>query len=206
MLLFPKIDLPPIGRRSRAHTTVSPCQDIIKRGFDIVVAIAGLLLLSPLTLLISLAIKSASPGPIVCRHKRYDVYNETFELFEFRTTLAREGEKRFTFARRFGQLLRRSGMDKIPQLVNVVRGEMSIVGPHPFATAPGMAFHLPELHKVKAGLVSWAQVMDDLGETANSASGLDRRIECDRYYLENRSFSFDVKILLLTLLSQRTYL
>jgi hypothetical protein len=98
MLLFLKIDLPPIGRRSRAHSTVSPCQDIIKRGFDIVVAIAGLLLLSPLTLLISLAIKSASPGPIVCRHKRYGVYNETFELFEFRTTLAREGEESFTLA------------------------------------------------------------------------------------------------------------
>jgi lipopolysaccharide/colanic/teichoic acid biosynthesis glycosyltransferase len=79
---------------------VSPCQDIIKRGFDIVVAIGGLLLLSPLTLLISLAIKSASPGPIVCQHKRYGVYNETFELFEFRTTLAREAEESVTFARR----------------------------------------------------------------------------------------------------------
>jgi lipopolysaccharide/colanic/teichoic acid biosynthesis glycosyltransferase len=206
MLLFLKIDLPPIGRRSRAHSTVSPCQDIIKRGFDIVVAMAGLLLLSPLTLLISLAIKSASPGPIVCRHKRYGVYNKTFELFEFRTTLAREVEESFTFAKRFGQLLRRSGMDKIPQLVNVLRGEMSIVGPHPFATAPGMALHPPELHKVKPGLVSLAQVMDDLGETANSADGLDRRIEYDRYYLENCSFSFDMRILLLTLLSQRTYL
>jgi len=97
-------------------------------------------------------------------------------------------------------------MDKIPQLVNVLRGEMSIVGPHPFATAPGMVFHLPELHKVKPGLVSWAQVSDDLGETAYSANGLDRRIEYDRYYLENRSFSFDMRILFLTLLSRRTYL
>jgi lipopolysaccharide/colanic/teichoic acid biosynthesis glycosyltransferase len=180
MLLFPKIDLPPIGRRSRAHSTASPCQDIIKRDFDIVVAIAGLLLLSPLTFLISLAIKSASPGPIVCRHKRYDVYNEAFELFEFRTTLAREGEERSTFARRFGQLLRRSGIDKIPQLVNVLRGEMSIVGPHPFAIAPGMAFHLPELHKVKPGLVSLAQVIDDLGETANSAKAPRQCRECGR--------------------------
>jgi len=206
MLLFPKIDLPPISRRSSASITMSPCQDIMKRGFDIVVAIAGLLLLSPLTLLISLALKNTSPGPIVCRHKRYGVNNDTFELFEFRTTLARQEEETFTFATRFGQLLRRSGIDKIPQLVNVLRGEMSIVGPHPFATAPGMVFHLPELHKVKPGLVSWAQVIDDLGETAYSANGLDRRIEYDRYYLENRSFSFDMRILFLTLLSQRTYL
>ena len=174
MLLFPKIDLPPIRRRSSASITMSPCQDIIKRGFDIVVAIAGLLLLSPLTLLISLAIKRASLGPIVCRHKRYGVNNETFELFEFRTTLARQEEETFTFATRFGQLLRRSGMDKIPQLVNVLRGEMSIVGPHPFATAPGMVCHLPQLDKVRPGLFSWAQVNDDQGETENSAKSLDR--------------------------------
>src|SRR6266849_2099285 len=155
MLLFPKIDLPSIRRRSSASITMSPCQDIIKRGFDIVVAIAGLLLLSPLTLLISLAIKSASPGPIVCRHKRYGVNNATFDLFEFRTTLARQEEETFAFATRFGQLLRRSGMDKIPQLVNVLRGEMSIVGPRPFATGPGMVFHLPQLHKVRHELSNW---------------------------------------------------
>src|SRR5882762_855715 len=195
-----------ICERRRVRGTMSPSQEIIKRGFDIAFATAGLVLLSPLMLLISLGIKSESPGPIVCRHKRYGLNNAAFDLFEFRTTLARKEEKTFTHATRFGQLLRRSGMDKIPQLVNVLRGEMSIVGPHPFATAPGMVFHLPELHKVKPGLVSWAQVIDDLGETANSANCLDRRIEYDRYYLENRSFSFDMRILLLTLLSQRTYL
>jgi putative colanic acid biosynthesis UDP-glucose lipid carrier transferase len=117
--------------------------------------------------------------------------------------LARQEEE--TCSTRFGQLLHRSGMDKIPQLVNVLRGEMSIVGPRPFATAPGEVFHLPELHKVKPGLVSWAQVNDD-GDIANSAKSLDRRIEYDRYYLENRSFSFDMRILLLALLSHRTYL
>ena len=194
-----------IFERRRVLGTMSPFEEIIKRGFDIAFAIAGLLLLSPLILLISLAIKSESPGPIACRHKRYGLNNAAFDLFEFRTTLARKEETTFTHATRFGQLLRRSGMDKIPQLVNVLRGEMSIVGPHPFA-APGRVFHLPQVHKVRPGLVSWAQVNDDQGETANSAKSLDRRIECDRYYLENRSFSFDMKILLLTLLSQRTYL
>ena len=194
-----------IFERRRVRGTMSPFQEIIKRGFDIAFAIAGLLLLSPLMLLISLGIKSESPGPIVCRHKRYGLNNAAFEVFEFRTTLARKEEKTFTHATRFGQLLRRSGMDKIPQLVNVLRGEMSIVGPHPFA-APGRVFHLPQVHKVRPGLVSWAQVNDDEGETANSVKSLDRRIEYDRYYLENRSFSFDMKILLLTLLSQRTYL
>jgi lipopolysaccharide/colanic/teichoic acid biosynthesis glycosyltransferase len=202
-----------ICERRRVQGTMSPFQEIIKRGFDIAFAIAGLLLLSPLMLLISLGIKSESPGPIVCRHKRYGLNNAAFEVFEFRTTLAGQEEKTFNHipnkircATRFGQLLRRSGMDKIPQLMNVLRGEMSIVGPGPFATAPGTVFHVPELHKVRPGLVSWAQVNDDLGETANSAKSLDRRIEYDRYYLENRSFLFDMRILLLTLLSQRTYL
>ena len=202
-----------ISERRRVRGTMSPFQEIIKRGFDIASAIAGLVLLSPLMLLISLGIKSESPGPIVCRHKRYGLNNAAFEVFEFRTTLARQEEKTFThipnkigYVTRFGQLLRRSGMDKIPQLVNVLRGEMSIVGPHPFATAPGMVFHLPQLHKVRPGLVSWAQVNDDLGETANSAKSLDRRTEYDRYYLENRSVSFDMEILLLTLSSRTTYL
>jgi len=200
-----------ICERRRVRGTMSPSQEIIKRGFDIAFAIAGLVLLSPLMLLISLGIKSESPGPIVCRHKRYGLNNAAFEVFEFRTTLAGQEEKTFNhipnkiqYVTRFGQLLRRSGIDKVPLLVNVLRGEMSIVGPHPFATAPGKVFDPLELHKVRPGLVSWAQVYDDEGETANSVERLDRRIEYDRYYLENRSFSFDMKILLLTLLSQRT--
>ena len=149
----------------------------------------------------------------MCRHKRYGLNNGAFEVFAFRTTLAGQGEKTFNhipnkirYVTRFGQLLRRSGMDKIPQLMNVLRGEMSIVGPHPFATAPGKVFHPLGLHKVRPGLMSWAQVNDDEGKTADSVERLDRRIEYDRYYLENRSFSFDMRILLLTLLSQRTYL
>jgi lipopolysaccharide/colanic/teichoic acid biosynthesis glycosyltransferase len=72
---------------------MSPFQEIIKRGFDIAFAIAGLLLLSPLKLLISLGIKSESPGPIVCRHKRYGLNNAAFEVFAFRTTLAGQEEK-----------------------------------------------------------------------------------------------------------------
>jgi len=202
-----------VFERRRVRDTMSRSQEIIKRGFDIAFATAGLLLLSPLILLISFGIKSESPGPIVYRHRRYGLNNAAFEVFEFRTTLAGQEEKTFThipnktrYATRFGQLLRRSGMDKIPQLVNVVRGEMSIVGPHPFATAPGLVCHFPQLNKVRPGLFSWAQVNDDQGETENSAESLDRRIEYDRYYLENRSFSFDMKILLLTLFSHKTYL
>src|SRR6266446_10657039 len=108
-----------ICERRRVRGTMSPFQEIIKRGFDIAFAIAGLVLLSPLVLLVSLGIKSESPGPIVCRHKRYGLNNEAFEVFEFRTAAPRREEKAFThvsnkirYATRFSQLLHRSGIDK----------------------------------------------------------------------------------------------
>src|SRR5260370_8976952 len=102
---------------------MSPFKEIIKRGFDIAFATAGLLLLSPLLLLISLGIKSESPGPIVCRHKRYGLNNAAFEVFKFRTTLARQEEKTFTHipnkiwsATQFGHLQRSFGLNKILRL------------------------------------------------------------------------------------------
>jgi len=109
-------------------------------------------------------------------------------------------------ATRFGELLRRAGMDRIPHLVNVLRGEMSVVGPQPFTRALGKALPPSRLHKVRPGLVSWAQANDVQGVTAHTSESLNQRIECERYYLENRSFLFDMKILLLIILSQRTYL
>src|SRR5260370_7660233 len=111
---------------------MSRFQEIIKRGFDIAFATAGLLLLSPLILLISFGIKSESPGPIVCRHRRYGLNNAAFEVFEFRTTLAGQEEKTFThipnktrYATQFGQVLPPSGLDKIPHLVKFSLGTTS---------------------------------------------------------------------------------
>src|SRR5260221_11381678 len=85
-----------IFERRRVRGTMSPFQEIIKRGFDIAFAIAGLLLLSPLMLLVSLGIKSESPGGIACRHKRYGINNEALEVFEFRTAPPAQEEKPFT--------------------------------------------------------------------------------------------------------------
>ncbi len=196
---------------------MSSLEQILKRTFDIVVASAGLLLMSPLILLVVLAIKLDSRGPLVSRYIRYRLDDTTIEVFEFRSTIARQEDKTFNHMTnrapcitRFGQILRHSGIDKIPQLVNVLRGDMSIVGPHPFATAPGSACRvgipLLELHNVRPGIVSWAQVNDNQGKTANAADSFRRRIQYDRHYLENRSFLFDMKILLLALLTKRTYL
>ena len=186
---------------------MSPFQEFLKRGFDIAVAIAGLLLLSPLIVLVSLAITLESRGPVLCRYKCYDLNDTAFEVFEFRSTIAGpKDEKCVTW---IGLILRRSGIDKIPQLINVLRGDMSIIGPHPYTTAPGRAYGARiaqcQLHNVRPGLVSWAQVNEDQPENTNAAERFRHGIEYDCYYLENRSFLFDMKILFLALLSKSTY-
>jgi len=177
-----------------------------------IVASASLLLLSPLILLISLGIKIDSSGPVLCRHKRYNSNNMQFEIFEFRTTLADEREE--TLNRRhdtmqcvtgFGQILQRSGLNKLPLLIDILRGEISIVGSHLFTDAPGKEFPPLNLHDVRPGLVSWAHANDDQSENADVANNVYRCIKCDRYYAEHRSFFFDVKIILYILLSKKTY-
>ena len=136
-----------------------------------IVASASLLLLSPLILLISLCIKIASSGPILCRHKRYNANNIEFEIFEFRTTPVDKRDKAsnrrsddMLYVTGFGQVLSDSGLNKIPMLINVLRGEMSIVGSNLIADSPGKCFPPLDLHDVRPGLVSWAHANDDQGE------------------------------------------
>jgi lipopolysaccharide/colanic/teichoic acid biosynthesis glycosyltransferase len=199
---------PRIIRRS-----ISSIQSFNKRTFDIVVAIASLVTLSPLILLIALGITIESPGPILCRHRRYNANGAEFEIFQFRTTLVDQREKtskhrldevqRIT---RFGQILRRSGMDKLPQLMSVLCGEMSIVGTHLFTNAPGKPSRSVDLHEVKPGLVTLQHANDDQCQIGDTAMSIARCIDCDRYYMENCSFFFDIEILFHTLLSKTTYL
>src|SRR5579864_2128774 len=182
----------------------SSCQESLKRGFDFAGATAGLVLLSPLIVLVALAVKLESRGPVFCRIKYYDLNDTAFEAFEFRcspsvsgksvSNPAANGDHNITW---LGQILSRSGLDKVPQLMNVLRGEMSIVGPQPFAVPLGAIYRariaLACLHSVKPGLVSWAQVRDGRDDAT--------RIEDDCYYLANRSFLLDMKILVLALLT-----
>jgi len=188
-------------------------RSLSKRAFDIVVATAGLLLLSPLILVISFWITTDSSGPILCRRKRCSSNNVELEIFEFRTTLVDQRRKtsehgldemqRITGV---GQVLRRSGMNKLPQLMNVLRGEMSIVGTHLFTAALSKPFPSLDLYEIRPGLVTWTHASEDQCETADAAESICRCISCDRYYVENSSFFFDMKILFHTLLSKATYL
>ena len=199
--------------RQRLPKMMSSFQQAAKRGFDIAFATAGLVLLSPLFLLVSLVLALDSPGPILCRHKRYGFHDVAFEIFEFRkapvglsATTADHMPDAIMRVTRVGQVLRSTGMSKLPQLVNILHGDMSIVGPRPFTTRPAMIFQTASAARGKAWAFEWSQLDESLGENAHTCGNLDRCIECDRYYLENRSLLLDAKILVFTLFSLRTYL
>jgi len=196
----------PLGTHQREQRSVWPStsffQCFSKRGLDIIVSTGGLLLFLPLILLISLVIWIDSGVPILCRQKRYNSNNVAFEIFEFRTTLVETGKKTLNDSivqteriTRFASILFRSGMSKLPQLLNVLRGEMSIVGSHVFAEAPGNAFPLLDLRSIKPGLVAWTPADDDQRETADTDKCIDRRVDYDRCYVKNCSFFLDAKII-----------
>jgi len=191
-------------------------QFAIKYALDRAVATVLLALLSPLILLAALLVRVSSPGPIFFRQRRVGRDGHDFDLLKFRsmklapaiaapnvvTFLARdtapggvEGEDRRTVV---GTLLRRFSIDELPQLVNVIKGEMSLVGPRPerpeFVELFAEQIHRYEdRHRVKAGITGWAQVHDLRGKTS-----LSDRIEWDNYYISNWSLRLDFKILLMT--------
>jgi lipopolysaccharide/colanic/teichoic acid biosynthesis glycosyltransferase len=167
---------------------------------------------SPLILLISLWVRTESPGPVLCRHKRYGANNAEFEVLEFRTTLVnreKPSEHKANEIQRittFGQILSSSGMSKLPRLISVLCGELSIVGTHLFTNAPGKPFPLLDLRQLKPGLVNWAPANEDQRGIGDAITDIDRCIDYDRFYIENSSFFFGMKILLRMLLSKTTYL
>ena len=189
----------------------------VKRAFDILAATCGLLLLLPLFLMVSLAIKLDSPGPVFFRQRRHGYNNKTIRVFKFRSmTTLEEGcdfkqvvrhDPRVT---RVGRILRRTNIDELPQLLNVLSGEMSIVGPRPHATAHNKMFEekivpFSRRHNVKPGITGWAQVNGCRGET-DTLEKMQRRLEHDFYYIDNWSLLLDLKIIFMTLFSKNAYL
>jgi Undecaprenyl-phosphate glucose phosphotransferase len=191
----------------------------IKRAFDVVASSIGLLLLSPLLLTVSLGIKIETQGPIFFRQNRHGYNNEIIPVIKFRTmNVIEDGESAATFTQarkndarltRLGRILRRTNIDELPQLINVLRGEMSLIGPRPHPIALNTMFReqiMPysRRHNVKPGLTGWAQVNGLRGET-DSFDKMARRVEYDMFYIDNWSFLFDLKILLMTLFSKSAY-
>jgi len=182
---------------------------VMKRATDIAVAAAALALLWPLMLAIAAGVKLGSPGPVLFRQRRYGLDGEEFQVFKFRSMTvcedgaqvrqATRGDARVT---RLGALLRRSSLDELPQLLNVLGGSMSVVGPRPHAVAHNEQYRrliqgYMIRHKVKPGITGWAQVNGLRGET-QSVDRMRRRIEHDLDYLRNWSLALDLRILLRT--------
>ncbi len=199
------------------HRT-NPCgwQFLVKHAMDRTLAGIGLLLAAPLLLLLALLVRMSSPGPIFFRQRRIGRDGQPFDLLKFRSmrlpsetgrafTLKAgaapggvEGEDRRT---RVGTFMRRTSLDELPQLLNVVRGEMSLVGPRPERPDFVELFEMQirrygDRHRVKAGITGWAQVHGLRGQTS-----IADRAEWDNYYIENWSLRLDLKILPLTVLT-----
>jgi putative colanic acid biosynthesis UDP-glucose lipid carrier transferase len=179
---------------------------------DKVLATMLLVGLAPLMAAIAVAIKMDSPGPVLFRQRRYGFNNEDIEVLKFRTMYHfRPPEVGFVQATRddprvtrLGALLRKSSLDELPQLLNVLGGSMSLIGPRPHAIAHNEQFvplvaSYDARHKVKPGITGWAQVNGFRGETDNIEK-MRARVEHDIYYIENWSLWFDLKILILTAL------
>jgi len=180
---------------------------VLKRGFDLVGGALALTLAAPVMLAIAAALKLTSPGSVLYRQERMGVDGRRFSMLKFRTmrvdaeettgpVWASPDDPRRTW---LGAFLRRWSLDELPQLFNVLRGEMSLVGPRPERPSFVEEFRrrIPSYmlrHKVKAGITGWAQITGWRGNTS-----IERRIECDLYYIERWSLGFDLKILIQTL-------
>ena len=177
---------------------------------DLVIAGFCLLVTLPLMLVIALCIKLDSRGPVLFRQKRLGANNLPFNLLKFRSMyveqtdplgqqLTQAGDPRIT---RVGRFLRKTSLDELPQLINVLRGEMSLVGPRPHAlaaNAAGISYahavsEYPIRHRVKPGITGWAQVNGSRGETT-TIEQIRQRVEHDLYYIENWSLTLDLIIL-----------
>ncbi len=187
-----------------------------KRVFDFVAASLGLLLLLPLFAVVALAIKLDSRGPVFFLQRRYGFNQQPFRIRKFRTMLtlddgdvvrqASTNDPRIT---RVGRFLRRWNIDELPQLLNVLRGEMSLVGPRPHALAHDREFEqrialYARRHNVRPGITGWAQVNGFRGET-DTDDKMRSRVEHDLFYIDNWSLGLDVMILFRTVFSPKAY-
>ena len=187
--------------------------NLVKSAFDKTVAALALLLLSPIMALTALAIRLDSKGPVLFRQKRFGFNNELVEVFKFRSMyveqsdadaarLATRDDPRVT---RVGRFIRKTSLDELPQLFNVLNGTLSLVGPRPHALQAKAADRLYHevvdgyfaRHKVKPGITGWAQINGWRGET-DTREKIEQRVACDLYYIENWSLLLDLYILIKT--------
>lgn len=180
---------------------------VIKRMVDVAGAITAIILFSPVMLLVTLIIKLTAPGPLIYKQTRVGLHNCSFEMYKFRSMEVQKEEhekKAWTVkddprVTKIGKIIRRTSIDELPQFFNILKGDMSIVGPRPERPFFVEKFReeIPRYmvkHQVRPGLTGWAQVNGYRGDTS-----IRKRIEHDLYYIENWTLGLDIKILFLTI-------
>jgi Undecaprenyl-phosphate glucose phosphotransferase len=208
--------LGPMASLQLTRVPLSALEVLQKRVFDIVAAAAGLIVLAPLFAAVALMIRLESRGPVFFRQRRYGFNQQPFRIIKFRTmtTLddgdvvpqATNDDRRVT---RVGRFLRRWNIDELPQLVNVLKGDMSLVGPRPHALSHNREYErkislYARRHNVRPGITGWAQVNGFRGCT-DTDDKMRQRVDHDLYYIDNWSILLDLRILLLTVFSRRAY-
>ena len=211
ILQYPQRNLCGTASFELQRAPLTPGEQAAKRLFDMTAASLGLLILAPLLLAVALAIRIESPGPILFRQKRGGFNGQAFQILKFRTmrvtedgAVIRQATQCDDRVTRIGRWLRRSSIDELPQLINVLCGHMSLVGPRPHALAHDAQYsalisNYPFRHYVKPGLSGWAQVNGFRGETPSLAL-MKQRVALDLWYAGNWSFWLDVRILFRTLI------
>lgn len=180
---------------------------VAKRAVDIAGSLCGLLVASPVMLLAAILIKSTSPGPVIFRQERVGLHNKPFQMYKFRTMELQkpsQEQKAWTVkddprVTSVGKILRKTSLDELPQLFNILAGEMSLVGPRPERPLFVEKFkeEVPRYmikHQVRPGLTGWAQINGYRGDTS-----IRKRIEYDIFYIENWTMGLDFKIMFLTI-------
>jgi Undecaprenyl-phosphate glucose phosphotransferase len=188
----------------------------VKAMFDRVVAAIALVVFAPLLAVVALAIRLESKGPIFFRQQRFGFNNNLINVYKFRSMYhemtdhhaRKQVTKDDPRVTKVGRFIRRTSIDELPQLINVLRGELSLVGPRPHATQTMAANQLYQdvvsgyfaRHRMKPGITGWAQINGWRGET-DTVEKIERRVEHDLHYIENWSLAFDLYILAMTPLS-----
>jgi putative colanic acid biosynthesis UDP-glucose lipid carrier transferase len=185
-------------------------REFIKRTEDLVVASIILILITPILVMIAIAIKLTSKGPVIFKQDRYGLDGRKIKVWKFRSMSVTENSNVVTQATKndaritpLGSFLRRTSLDELPQFINVLKGDMSIVGPRPHAVAHNeeyrkkVEFYMLR-HKTKPGITGWAQINGWRGET-DTLNKMTKRIEFDLHYIKHWSLWLDIKIIFLTI-------
>jgi putative colanic acid biosynthesis UDP-glucose lipid carrier transferase len=220
--LLPELEQTPIRDTSLVHgipvltvhrRPLGAWSSVLKRAEDLVIGGLALLLLAPLMALAAILIRLDSPGPVLFRQARHGFNNNVITVLKFRTMThqphqdgpliqATRGDRRVT---RVGRVLRRTSIDELPQILNVLRGEMSLVGPRPHAVVHNEQYAMViddylGRHRVQPGITGWAQINGLRGET-DTLDKMRKRVEYDLSYIDNWSIALDLKIIALTAIS-----